>query len=275
MTWTWSERHIDEVHRQGYTVFAGILPPALLTDLRRATDQARQVARAASGQQAQRLQPVFGHDIEHRPFLDFAELPALVDAMQRTLSPAHTYGHRDGLGVLLEPAELPWCTPWHRDWRDNVAGLDIDTWQADSRDTDLFNQLNGALYDDGATWVVPGSHLRRDLPAEAARFPERPIRVPDLDGLDAAARERTCRQYCESMPGARQLHLAAGDVCLYRNTLWHIGSYIPWHRRATLHDFVDTPAYRQWRDRESTAAARRRDAGQGMANPNPGPAGAA
>ena len=43
---------------------------------------------------------------------------------------------------------------------------------------------------------------------------------------------------------------------------------MPYRRRATLHDFVDTPAYRTWRERESDAANRRREAGAGMANPN-------
>ncbi len=258
MTWSWSERHIEEYHQQGYTVFAAILPPSLIADLRRACDEARTLARERSGPQTQRLQPVFQFAIDHAPFTAFTELPELVDALQRTLSPQHTYGHPDGLGVLLEPAELPWCTPWHRDWRDNVYGLDLDRWESDFRNVDLFNQLNCALYEDSSTWVVPGSHLRLDLPAEAARFPLRPIAGPQLDGLDGALRERLCRQYCESLPGAVPLHLAAGDFCLYRNTLWHIGTYVPYRRRATLHDFVDTPAFRDWRDEVGEAAKRAR-----------------
>ena len=70
------------------------------------------------------------------------------------------------------------------------------------------------------------------------------------------------------MPGARQLHLAAGDFCLYRNTLWHIGNYVPYRRRATLHDSVYTPAYREWSQREVIAANERRAAGAEMSNPN-------
>lgn len=268
MTFSWSERHIDEYHRQGFTVFEQIVPDSLLTDLRRACDEARVLARQKAGPQTQRLQPVFAHDIEHGPFTDFAELPILRDALHQTLTQDHTYGQQDGLGVLLEPEELPWCTPWHRDWRDNIFGLDLDRWETDFRDLDLFNQLNCALYDDSSTWVVPGSHLRPDLPAEAERFPDRPISGPELEGLDEAARERACRRYCQSLPGAEPLHLASGDFCLYRNTLWHIGNYVPWRRRSTLHDFVDTSAYRQWRERESAAANQRREAGAGMTNPN-------
>ena len=161
----------------GYTVFAGILPPSLLSDLRRVCQRARELARERSGPQAQRLQPVFEYDLDHRPFTDFAELPELVDAVHRTLSPQHTYGRRE-LGVLLEPADEPWCTHWHRDWRDNVADLDRERWEADYRDPALFNQLNCALYEDSSIWVVPGSHLRPDLPREAARFPDRPVPRP-------------------------------------------------------------------------------------------------
>jgi hypothetical protein len=268
VSWSWSERHIEEYHRLGYTVFQGILPASLIGDLRRACDVARLLARQRTGPQAQRLQPVFDFDIDHAAFTAFAELPDLVDALQRTLSPHHTYGQRDGLGVLLEPADLPWCTQWHRDWRDNCAGLDLERWDAGLHDVDLFNQLNCALYEDSSTWVVPGSHLRRDLPQEVACFPQRPIPGPELDGLDAAARERACWQYCTCLVGATPLHLAAGDFCLYRNTLWHIGNYVPYRKRATLHDYIDTPAYRLWREAEGGAADRRRQAGAGITNPN-------
>jgi ectoine hydroxylase-related dioxygenase (phytanoyl-CoA dioxygenase family) len=213
VSWSWSERHIEEYHRQGYTIFEAILPTSLIADLRRACDAARSLARERSGAQTQRLQPVF--DIDTVPFAAFTQLPALVDALQRTLSPRHTCTH-EALGVLLEPAELPWCTAWHRDWRDNIFGLDLDRWEADLRDVDLFNQLNCALYENGSTWVVPGSHLRGDLPRETARFPDRPIAGPDLDGLDAVSRERSCLQYCASLTGATQLHLAAGDLCVIR-----------------------------------------------------------
>ena len=268
MTWSWSERHIEEYHLQGFTVFEAILPPSLIKDLRRGCAVARDLARERSGPQTQRLQPVFDFDIDHEAFTDFVELPELHDALQQTLGPQHSYGHRDGLGVLFEPAELPWCTPWHRDWRDNIFGLDLERWEADFRNQDLFNQLNCALYEDSSTWVVPGSHLRPDLPREAARFPDRPIAGPALDELNAAERERACRRYCQSLPGAVPLHLGAGDFCLYRNTLWHIGNYVPYRQRATLHDFIDTPAFRSWRDKEAGAANTRHKAGAGMSNPN-------
>ena len=115
------------------------------------------------------------------------------------------------------------------------------------RDLNLFNQLNCAIHEDHCTWVVPGSHLRGDLPRESARFPNGSMRGPELEGKSYEERERICLEYCESMPGAVCLHLNAGDFALYRNTLWHLGSYVPYTKRATLHDVIDTPEFIEWR----------------------------
>ena len=162
------------------------------------------------------------------------------------------------MGVLFEPAGSPWCTHWHRDWRDNIPGLELARWDEHFADDRYFNQVNCALYADSCTWVVPGSHLRRDLPCEAARFPERPIAAPDLEGQSAAERELSCREYARSMPGARQLFLDAGDFCLYRNTLWHLGSYVPYARKGD-------PARRRGHRRVRGLARRDPAPGQGAA----------
>ena len=69
-----SEKHIAEFQMRGYTVFKGIVPESLLSDLRNATDVAREIARTELGPQAQRLQPVVDYDLDHQPFIDFAEL---------------------------------------------------------------------------------------------------------------------------------------------------------------------------------------------------------
>lgn len=249
MAFKFSDQHIDDYYRNGYTVFRAILPPTLIDDLRRATDQAREIAREKRGRQAQRLQPVSAFDIDPKPFDDFRNLPELRDAVAKVLTPQHIYGTAEMLGVLLEPADLPYCTFWHRDWRDNIGGLHLAEWDAVQNDINFFNQLNCALYEDSSTWVVPGSHLRRDMPGEAARFPQRPILGPDIEGKSPAERERLCYEYCESLPGAKQLFLNAGDFALYRNCLWHLGNYVPYRKRATLHDAVDTPEFKAWRDK--------------------------
>ena len=85
MSFTFSERHVAEYYHDGCTVFAGILPPALLADLRRATDQAREVARETRGSQAQRLQPIgnFGDRVDLQPFSDYENLPELPRSIPR------------------------------------------------------------------------------------------------------------------------------------------------------------------------------------------------
>jgi hypothetical protein len=272
MSFTFSDRHIDEYRTRGYTVFRRILPAALIDDLRRACNAARSIARENNGPQVQRLQPVENFDIDQQPFIDYAELAPLNDAIARLLTPAYRHGQRQFMGILLEPAERPYCTPWHRDWRDNMAGLDLARWDAIFADDRYFNQVNCALYDDPCTWVVPGSHLRRDLPGEVARFPQRPIAGPELDGLSYAEREYACLEYVRSMPGAAQLLLEAGDYCLYRNTLWHMGNYVPYRQRATLHDAADTDEYMAWRKVSMEELRVRREAGAEveMENPNKG-----
>ena len=269
MSFVFSDRHIEEYHTLGYTVFERILPPSLLEDLRRVCQQAALLARSEKGPQTQRLQPLERDDLDQGPLVDYAELPALNDAIARLLSPAHRHGQRRVMGVLIEPAERSYCTAWHRDWRDNMAGLDLARWDEHFADTDYFNQVNCALYAESCTWVVPGSHLRRDLPREVARFPQRPIAGPDLADCGAAEAERRCLEYAQSMPGAVQLHLEAGDFCLYRNTLWHLGNYVPYRRRATLHDAVDTDEFFAWRQETLEDIGRRREAGVGWENPTP------
>ena len=135
-------------------------------------------------------------------------------------------------------------------------------------DIDYFNQINCALYEDSCTWVVPGSHLRRDLPREVERFPDRPIPGPDLEGKTYEERESICLDYCQSMPGAVQLRLEAGDFALYRNTLWHMGNYVPYKKRATLHDGPKTPEFRDFIESNRIEAAERREQGHGRENPN-------
>ena len=75
-------------------------------------------------------------------------------------------------------------------------------------------------------------------------------------------------EYCRSMPGAERLYLEAGDLALYRSTLWHIGNYVPYKKRATLHDNAMTPAFRAWIDEMRVEAKERLAAGIGMENPN-------
>ncbi len=247
MAFRQSERHADELQTHGYTVFRGIVPPSLIDDLREACTEGRDRVRALRGVQVQRFQPISAFDLSPQPFQDFRELPELGEAIRRALTREHTYGDPSQMGVLLEPGESAWCTHWHRDSRDNQPHMSLASWKAAFSDWRCFGQSNCPLYADSSLWVVPGSHVRPDLPRETLRCPSRPVERPDLEAASPAARERRCREYAESMPGALQVHLAAGDYCLYRSVMWHMGSYLPYTRRATLHDFVDTPTFAAWR----------------------------
>jgi hypothetical protein len=151
------------------------------------------------------------------------------------------------MGVLLEPAEQAWTTGWHRDAIHNRPELNADEelWRA-VLNPRMFSQLNGALYDDHSLWVVPGSHRRRDTPQEWAIGTAGPG-LPDR--LSAPERERACLAHARRMPGAAPVGLFAGDVALYRATGWHVGTYVPYVKRATLHDAFFGPEDRAWRER--------------------------
>jgi hypothetical protein len=247
MTFAYSARHADEYFDHGYTILRGLLPATLLGELRRQSETARDLARRIDGPQAQRLQPVYEYEeIDARPFREFNALPGLVETVRQVLGPDH---QPTGLTALLfEPAERPWATHWHRDWAYNVPGIDLDRFFEHIKNKKVLNQLNCALYDDASLWFVPGSDARPDSDAERAAFatiPPPPPAVSDSMSLEEA--ELTCAAYARSMPGAVQVPLAAGDLVFYRSSAWHLGNYVPYHRRATLHDGFYAEADWAWR----------------------------
>ena len=251
MAFTLTDKHYFEFYSLGYTVFQSVLPPALIADLRRVSARGTEIIRRKTQANVQRFQPVSAFDIDQKPFEDYRDLAVLRDAFAALLSPRHQHGKLNILGVLIEPAERPWCTNWHRDHLHHMQGLNQEN--VNYTDIDLFNQINCALYEDSSTWVVPGSHLRDELPSEVAAFQKPPVPGPDLENTTPEEAEARCLQYCRRMPGAVQLCLNAGDLAVYRNNLWHIGNYTPYKKRATLHDALDTDAYVAWRDALKTA----------------------
>jgi hypothetical protein len=248
MGFQFSERYRDEYVTDGLTVLRGIIPASLLADLRREADKAREIARQKHGAQAQRLQPVYAYeDLDPRPFRDFLGLPGMQATVEGILGSDHK--PTDIMGVLLEPAEKSWCTHWHRDWGYNIPNIDLDEFFRAIHNLGLFNQLNGALYDDHSLWVVPGSHNRDDTPEERAAFPIVPPPGPTLtDEMTLVERELLCSEYVRRMPGATNVVLCAGDVAFYRACGWHIGTYVPYVRRATLHDGFYGPEDWAWRE---------------------------
>lgn len=266
-----TDRHIDNYHRDGFVIFESLIPVSLLRELRVSAEQARAIAHEKHGRQAQRLQPVQKFDVDLTPYRKLSDLPELNHAVDKLFGPGFRYGWSDEArtetmhAILFEPGDKPWCTQWHRDWRDNVPGMSVARWEAVQNDLHYFNQVNCALYEDTCTWVVPGSHLRKDLAAEIERFPERPIPGPTIpENASNDEIELICLRYTQSMPGAKQAHLDAGDFMLYRNALWHIGNYVPYKKRATIHDGIWTQKFNEW----FRGWPKREDGQGGFVNPN-------
>lgn len=249
MVFTFSESHIEEFKTRGYTVFRQIVPTTLIGDLRSEAEVAKRIARDELGPQVQRAQPVADYDIDHKPFENFSELPELVDALAKVLTPHHTPSSPLTCGILMEPVGLPYCTPWHRDWhqegRNNSDALK-ENLRILFRHEDYFNQTNCPLYQDNSLWYVPGSHIGLDDHLGP------PIGAPrnraDFEEKTSLERERLCGEYSRSMPSGVQLNLDAGDYALYRSNGWHLGNYVPYVKRSTLHDYVDTPTYKRFRE---------------------------
>ena len=166
------------------------------------------------------------------------------------------------MGVLFEPAHGSWCTHWHRDWGYNVPHMKLDRFFEAIMDMTMFNQLNGALFDDHSLWIVPGSHNRKDSEQERAAFPPSAHR-PDRYLL------RKCRRRCGN---SRAAHIrrgcrersrcicSASDVAFYRSCQWHIGPYVPSHQAR------HSPRWLLWPGRSAVAGGRASMAGGSTRN---------
>lgn len=239
---------------QGYFIIRQVIPAGLLRDLRREAAKAHDIAVRLDGPQAQRLSKLGAHtdELDLRPFHEFDHIEGLNAAVQALLSPEHTLKPTEEAGLLFGPRERPWSTEWHRDWRDHVledefqAEVGDARWQEIAMDFRLWNQVNCPLYEDTSTWYVPGSFKRvHNTPAELRVYAS-----TNQQELRDEGRQRTdeelelfCLRYCQAMPGAVQLALNPGDFCIYRNVGWHLGNYVPYRRRMTLHTHCFTPAY--------------------------------
>jgi hypothetical protein len=268
-----------EYFSRGYLILRNVIPPALLKDLRREAAKARDLAHSLHGPMSQRIQPIakYADKVDQKPFQDYCELPDLTDAVSKLFGAKCTHGHRDIMGLLIEPKEKPWNQGWHRDGpvevplaaQDEPLMRRLDAFVLDLR---AFNQVNCALYNDCSTWYVPGSHLRaRDLPGERQTVGA-PEVTSELEGMSNEEREVRNIQHARNFPGAVQTQLGPGDYMIYRNLAWHCGNYVPYTPRATIHDtikFVDPPEQHSggWWEAKQVALARMEERKKAAAAP--------
>ena len=261
MSYCYSEKHREEYFDDDLTILRGIIPAALLSDLRRESDKARDIARQLSGAQAQRLQPIRKYsELNQQPFDDCFALPELLATAHGILGADHS--HMEGAGILFEPKDFAWTTGWHRDWGYNYPGIDLDAFFINVVNKPLmFNQFNAALYDDHSFWVVPGSGRRRDTEVEQELFARKmPKSGPDINSeMTSEAKELACMANTRLMPSAVNIVLGAGDIAFYRAVSWHCGNYVPYVKRATLHSCFDGAEDRAWKSNVPLAKDAKRD----------------
>lgn len=252
-----TEEDVRHFRTQGFHVLRSVIPAALLRDLRRESRKAREVAYRVHGPQAQRLQPLneYAGEFDLQPFRDFTQIEGLNEAVSRLTSPRHRLKPTETGTLLFSPRSRPWSTEWHRDWRDHVLEAEFQAevgdarWQEVLNDPDFFNQVNCPLFEDTSTWFVPASHLRVTNTAAEMKVYHSTTQEELRDEAGTKTDEELelfCLRYCQAMPGAVQLVLNPGDFMIYRNTGWHIGNYVTYRERMTLHTHAMTPAFTEF-----------------------------
>jgi ectoine hydroxylase-related dioxygenase (phytanoyl-CoA dioxygenase family) len=243
------DRHAAEYAGDGLTVVADAIPPALLAAMREQAERLRAHTHAVRGPDAHRppggivggrLLVDFDGVVDPEPFAELAVLPRIRSVVDRLLGADFTLD-ADAYTMLFNTTTRNECQPWHRDYRDNVPGIDVARWRSLVPDLRFFNQFNAALYDDVSLWVVPGSHRRDDTPEEARILA---AGAPQRDGMSECEYVVAASRYRRSMPGGRCVMLAAGDVAVYRDSALHLGHYLPTALRATLHGHFENQATR-------------------------------
>lgn len=255
-----TEEDVRKYREDGYHIFPQVIPATLLGDLRGEAAKARELAYRDNGPQAQRITFLrdYAEELDLTSFKAFTEIDGLNEAVQQLTSTNHRVKPAQDSTLLFSPKTRPWSTEWHRDWRDHVLEKEFQAevgdarWQEILDDPDFFNQINCPLYEDTSTWYVPGSHRRvRNTEEEMAVYrstTQEELMDEDNQKTDEEL-ELFCLRYCQAMPGAVQLVLNPGDFCIYRNTAWHLGNYVPYRDRMTLHTHAITPAFKEFGDK--------------------------
>lgn len=256
-----TDQHISEYFHHGYTVFRGVIEPALLDELRLAGEEVERLSYEHFKVKVSRSRTITGMwDVlsprTRQAFTDYEQYAPLRDAIHHVLSPKHVHTRLSNLALFLTEKDYPVVQDWHRDMAENYPGVDNEKFALQKLDPLLFTQYNCALYTDACLWYVPGSAGRKNTQSEldAAGPPYGGIegrgRIlnAELEGKSYAERERMCLEHCRSMPNAINLVLESGDYAVYRPLGWHTGNYAPHRKRLTLHDWPCSPELVAWYD---------------------------
>ncbi|NKB68279.1 MAG: hypothetical protein GKR89_14550 [Candidatus Latescibacteria bacterium] len=220
----------DEFLQQGFVIVRGVIPPNDLEPLRRSYEKLVERQRRVWTRQAGANDPPGGvWETAGQPRLHVNQMDGMHDG---ETAAAVEFWLRDTVqGVsseLLAEEDVPptemmlMCNPvsdhgpaaWHRDFSPSLT-CPLMAYADDIVETGpRYVQWNIPLYDDDVLWVVPGSHLRPNTPAENASM-RRDLRVP--------------------VPGGVQTHLRAGDGVAYILPILHWGSNYSPRTRRTIH----------------------------------------
>lgn len=236
-----TDEHVVAYHRDGCTILRSVLTPGLLSDLRRAAEFCREIARGKEDMHEHQVLRPLGHypDVDLAPFRHYVEHPPIVEAVKRILGPDAAIPPED-VGILFEPHDAPMCTNWHRDISPELKAWDPFRRRMAMSNAAFSSSMNCALYADSCIGYVPGSHSRPLTPIEArvlASWPDFDAVERDGDPLvmDPIEKELACIETFRAMPNTVAFDLEAGDIVLYASYGLHFAHRAPYRKRATLH----------------------------------------
>jgi len=252
-----TEEDRQKYREEGYHIIPQIIPASLLKDLRCESAKAQEIARRLDGPQAQRLSVLqdYSDELNMKVFQDFDEIEGLVQAIQDLLTTDHFLQPTAEATILFGPKDRPWSTECHRDFRDHIEEEPwnehlANDWEKIANNFNYWNQVNCPLYEDNSTWYVPRSFQRTHNTIEENElyaFSTQELLLDEANEQTDEALELYCLNYCQAMPDAVQLVLNPGDFCIYRNVAWHIGNYVPYRKRMTIHTQCDTADFIEFR----------------------------
>ena len=222
----------DQFMEDGYLVLREVIPPEALAALRESYELMVNRQREIWKQERSPNDPPEGvWETSPQPRLHLGRDPLAAQVDEKTASAVEIWTHENTQQVSSEligtedagvTEMMLMCNPvkdcgpaaWHRDHHP------IDTAPLQGYIDDIvetgprYVQWNLSLYDDDVLWVLPGSHLRVNTPAENQQLLADP-KVP--------------------LPGAVQTHLNAGDGVVYILPVLHWGSNYSRKTRRTIH----------------------------------------